>query len=188
MLASLVLAAGAALTACPEEPLCDEQIPLVAMDAFELVDPADDPFSPPADAPLCTGDEVRSEPFGDGPVALDVDTSNACGWATVRQPSRVALEPADRVRPRVFYFSQQTFPASQAELRLRIGDDDVWTLRVPIPTDADVEAPELEPQLHAAEGTPVWFHIGNHGANGWSLLELFRLRSVPCSELEDSAP
>jgi hypothetical protein len=184
--AAAALCAVALWGGCAEEPLCDETTPLVDMEAFTLVEPTDDPFEPSANAALCTGDEVRAEPFGNGPVALDVDTNDACGWATVVQPSLVDLAEDDHVLPRVFYFSQQTFPAAIAQLAVRIGDETIWSHPVEIPTGSDVVAPELAPALQAAEGTPIYFHIGNHGANVWSLLELFRSRRVPCASQADA--
>jgi hypothetical protein len=184
---SLAISLAAVLaTGCPAEPLCDEKTPLVDMEAFTLVDPADDPFAPAANAPLCTADEVRAEPFGNGPIALDVDTNDACGWATVVQPSLVDLAEDDHVMPRVFYFSQLAFPAAVAELAVRIADVTIWSHPVEIPTGSDVVAPDLAPALQAAEGTPIYFHIGNHGANVWSLIDLFRSRRVPCSSLADA--
>jgi hypothetical protein len=176
------LAAG-----CPPEQQCDSFVPLVAMDRFSLVAPEDDPFSPPADAPLCQSDEIRAEPFGNGPVALDVDTSDRCGWATLTQGTSVTIGEDDDIFFKIFYFSQQTFPAAQAQLAIALGDDVLWSTLVEIPTASDVVEERVKPPRATAADTPFLFHLGNHGANSWSLLEVQRVQRVPCSQVDGGA-
>jgi hypothetical protein len=169
------------LGGCPD-PRCEERTELVAMDAWVLVAPADDPFGPPADAALCTEADIRMEPFGvGGPVALDVDTGGGCGWATLVQPLQHDVAAGEDVNVRVFYFSQTRFPAAEAEIAIGFGDEVFWSERVPIPTSSDVtpRAP-LPAAAPIAAGTPTYFHVGNHGDNSWNLLELSRTRTVFC--------
>ncbi len=179
--ALLVCAASClAWGACTSEQ-CEAKDALVDMQQWQVVAPADDPWPPASDTAFCTGTDIRAEPFGSGPIALDVDTNASCGWATVTQPSLIELTPDDHVLPRVFYFSQQTFPLARAELAVAVDDVKVWSAFVDIPTNSAVVAPDLEPQLDKPAGTPLYFHLGNHGANVWSLLELTRVRQGPCA-------
>jgi hypothetical protein len=167
---------------CPEPaPLCEEKADLVAMDGWTLLPAADDPFDPPADAPFCTAEDVRAEPFGQGgPLALDVDTRGGCGWATVRQELLEDLAAGDEVQVRVWYFSQTSFPASEARIALAFDGDVVWSVEVPIPASSTLEAPRFAVEKDVAAGRAAHFHVGNHGDNTWNLLELSRIRKVPC--------
>lgn len=171
---------------CPGDE-CQEKTDLVDMTAWTLVAPEDDPFEPPADAPFCTGDEIRMEAFGTGgPIALDVDTRAGCGWATLAQETKADLVAGDRVQSRLFYFSQTSFPADTADVALRFGDVDHWRFAVPIPTINQLEAPLLAVEQDVPAGTRVLFHVGNHGDNSWNLLEVSRVRNVFCPAGQDA--
>lgn len=152
------------------------------MEGWQLVAPDNDPFAPPTDAPLCTLDDIRMEPFGNaGPVALDVDTRAGCGWATLAQQTRTELVAGDQVLSRLFYFSQTSFPAAVADVALRLGDEDLWRFEVPIPSASKLEFPTVTLEQDLPAGTRVLFHVGNHGDNTWNLLEVSRVRKVFCS-------
>lgn len=169
------------MAGCPS-PDCEEKADLVDMTAWQLLAPAEDPFAPPADALLCTSDDIRMEPFGIGaPIALDVDTRTGCGWATLRQETRAELVAGDDVFSRLFYFSQNSFPADVANIVLRLGDEDLWRFEVPIPVAATkLEFPTVALDRDVPAGTPVFFHVGNHGDNSWNLLEVSRVRPAFC--------
>jgi hypothetical protein len=190
-LALVVLGALGVAGACgpAEPPLCDEKSSLVDMEAWTEVPAADDPWEPAEDTPFCTiaNGEIRSEPFGNGPVALDIDTNFECGWATVTQPAALPIEKGEHVLIRVFYFSQVTFPQATAQMAVRIGDDEIWSETVDIPTESNVTAPDIVMERDVDEGEPILFHIGNHGNNVWSLIELMRLRKVECADAGPAA-
>lgn len=174
---------GGFLAGCPG-PECEEKTDLVAMDQWVLVPPAEDPFAPPPDAAFCTADSIRMEPFGTGgPVALDVDTSLGCGWATLTQPLATDIAAGEKVTIRVFYFSQTTFPAAEAELAVSFGGEVFWSDKVAIPASSSItpQAPIVADRDIPA-GTPAHFHLGNHGDNSWTLLELSRTRLVYCED------
>lgn len=179
----LFAVAGAFLVGCPG-PECEEKTDLVAMDQWVLVPPAEDPFAPAPDAPFCTADNIRMEPFGTGgPIALDVDTSLGCGWATLTQPLATDIAAGEKVTIRVFYFSQTTFPAAEAELAVSFGGEVFWSDQVAIPASSSItpQTP-IVADRDVPAGTPVHFHLGNHGDNSWTLLELSRTRLVYCEE------
>jgi len=170
------------LAACPGEQ-CEEKFDLVDMERWNLLAAEVDPFLPPTNAQLCTPDDVRVEAFGSGgPLALDVDTRLGCGWATVEQTLLGELAPGDSVGIRVFYFSQTTFPAAQAELAIAFDGNVFWSDVVPIPVSSALTplSGPVPVETAIAAGTPVQFHVGNHGDNTWNLLELSRVRLGPC--------
>src|SRR5688500_15205866 len=129
---ALTLTGALATTGCPPE--CEEKTDLTAMDGWTLLAPEDDPFDPPADAPLCTLEDINVAPFGSGgPLALDVDTRAGCGWATLSQPTLVDIKAGDGFFTRVFFFAQTTTSPATANVVLRVGDDDVLAFDVPLP-------------------------------------------------------
>jgi hypothetical protein len=170
---------------CGSGPQCEEATALVAGDAWTFVEPnADVLWVAPADAARCESSDLQVQTFGDD-VALEVDTRLGCGWATAMQPLRADIVEGDELQVRVFYFSQATFPAAQAEVAIAIGADIVMRELVDIPTESGLIAPRLPVLRDATAGTPVQFHIGNHGDNSWNLVELSAITRVPC---ENSGP
>ena len=167
--------------ACPgEEAACEEKVPLVDVDAWVLVEPdADAVWPAPEGTPLCAVDAVQVQQFG-GERALEIDTSVTCGWATVEQPLLASVATGESLQVRVFYFSQTSFPAATAEVGLAVGGEVAMAELVDIPAASGLIAPRLRVQNDAAAGTPIAFHVGNHGANSWNLLEVSLLRSIPC--------
>lgn len=172
---------------CAPAPVCETKQPLVDASSWRLVPPADDTlWPPPADAPLCAPEDVQVASFGDDD-AVEIDTRFGCGWATVEQPIALALTAGDAVQVRVFYFSQGTFPAAEAEVAVALGDAVIARQRVPIPSSSGLFAPRVVLEGDVAAGTPARFHVGNHGDNSWNLIELSRIVSGPCAG-DDPSP
>ncbi len=165
---------------CGAGPQCETATALVAGDAWTFVEPsADVLWAAPPEAARCASSALQVQTFGDD-VALEVDTRLGCGWATAMQPLRADIVEGDELQVRVFYFSQATFPAAQAEVAIAIGADIVMRELVDIPTTSGLIAPRLPVLRNASAGTPVHFHIGNHGDNSWNLVELSAITRVPC--------
>lgn len=57
---------------------------------------------------------------------------------------------------------------------LRIGETDLFDEHVPIPSESGMIAPTVVAPKAYPRGTPVYFHLHNHGQNTWNLLELRR--------------
>lgn len=165
---------------CDLSPQCEENTDLVDGEAWTFVEPADDTLWPaPPDAALCTAEDLQVQPFGED-LALEVDTRFGCGWATAVQPLALGISAGDALQVRVFYFSQATFPAARAEVAIAIGDEVVMQEFVDIPTSSGLVAPTLTVATDAPAGTPVHFHVGNHGDNSWNLVELSVVTQAPC--------
>lgn len=197
------IVAALALAACsPPPPTCEVKQPLVEADAWRLLPRDEDPFVPLAPGPLlekneevdggapidggpgaltlCADEDVTVEPLGlDDSLQL---TTQFCSWMTVEQPLRSRIEAGERVFLRVWYFAQTSYPAATAELSMSFGDEPFWSASVPIPTESGLLAEEIEIASDVAEGTPVRWHVGNHGGNSWNLIELSALREGPCPD------
>ncbi len=95
-----------------------------------------------------------------------------CNWITLEQPSLRAIRAGDRVEVRARH-SQLTAPVpGEARIGFVVGDTQVLDYGVTIPTD--FEFPNViwtAPKDYSA-GTPLLFHIDNHGQNEYTLIEV----------------
>ncbi len=55
---------------------------------------------------------------------------------------------------------------------MQIGDRMLWTDTRPIPGPAGLEATRVPLPEDVPAGTPIFFHVRNHGQNSYELLEL----------------
>lgn len=95
-----------------------------------------------------------------------------CNWITLEQPSLRAIRAGDRVEVRARH-SQLTAPVpGEAHIAFVVGDEQVLDYRVTLPTD--FEFPDVvwtAPKDYPA-GTPLLFHVDNHGQNEYMLIEV----------------
>ena len=61
---------------------------------------------------------------------------------------------------------------SQAHVALQVGDELVWESQIPIPSEAEIYRPTWTNDEAVPKETPIYFHLHNHGANSWRLLEI----------------
>jgi hypothetical protein len=151
--------------------------------------PATDPFSPLRGAghfcdPIGYGFE---ELAGEGSYGIE---SGFCNYVTAVQPSMTAIEPGDEVLIRLWHFALTAPDPGDAYIALQIGDRMLWQAMLPIPCrggligvapggdcpdnvrPAVVDPPVFTADFSAPAGTPVYFHVQNHGENGYNLLEI----------------
>jgi hypothetical protein len=153
-------------------PSWGEPEPVAVWDGWRL-STADEPFgAAPADVycdPLGWGPEL----FGPEP-ALQVWTA-ACPWVTVEQPSRVPLERGDRLSFRLWHDPLSADAPATAWIGLAADTSVLAWWSVPIPAPSGPVLDDLELAVDFPEGTPIRFHVHNHGNNTYHLLELSRL-------------
>lgn len=180
--------------------MCEEIVPLIDVARFNLIDAADDPFvsgdpaaffadrSDPDDQRprLCeTPTEVGPNTLGDEAV-FDVDTFR-CSWATLEQPLLQDIEGADRIRVRIFYFSQLATFLTEGRNVLTVGDQVVLDESVALPTESGLLGFEAPLPLSGAQGDRVVWHVANHGENSWNFIELSMVREIPCPSTDEVA-
>ena len=97
-----------------------------------------------------------------------------CNWLTLEQPSLRAIRAGDRVEVRAFHFTLTSPLGGEARLALAIGDELAFDERVPIEPSRGSQfmdniwvAPKDYP-----EGTPLLWHVDNHGTNEYLLIEV----------------
>jgi hypothetical protein len=160
--------AAAEADASESEP---EPVALVHPALWSAVEASEDPFAPAAAVP-CLPDSFGEEVLG-GELGFYVRTE-FCPALTVRQGLRADVAQGETVHVRLFHFPLTAPEAASARLILQLGLDEVLRREIPIPSpQADLRIDWVAPADYA-RGTPLWFHVENHGANEYVLLAVER--------------
>lgn len=173
------MVAGVFVVACaPDDGDPRETEALVATGragAWTSVSEADDDpfFARRPDAVACSLSGWFIEDDG-----TEVDTAT-CNYLTLRQSSLVDLRRRDALRVVFFHFDLTAAEPAEGYAALAVGDTVVWSYTAQIPKPAGyfdelVELEELD-LPNAPPGTPVYFHIDNHGQNTWRLQSVDRV-------------
>lgn len=142
------------------------RLPLVDHQVWEVVETSEgcqrvDVFGAPS-----FGYEV----FADVP-SFFVDTK-LCSELTVTQPSRASIEAGDGLFVRVFHSQLIAEPPAEAHLTLSVDGMVLWETSIAMPAGAAVLNPEVVSEVDMPAGSAVTWHVRNHGANAYHLLEL----------------
>ncbi len=155
---------GPAGTTGPVGALAD----LIEPMAWEPLAAADDPFAahrPPAiDCPYGLGWFIEAD-------GIELDTS-ACNYAGLVQPSLVPVARGAAIELGLYYFDLLAPEPTTAHLAVQIGDHVVFERTIDIPGKAAVLDTRLVADFDAPAGTPVIFHLHNHGQNNWTFHRL----------------
>ena len=143
---------------------------LVAHDSWEIALAEDDPWSDRPEGVVCPDDAHMPELLGAEPV-FSVDTGG-CTYITARQPALRDVAKGETIVARVWHFALNAGESAEAHVALRIGDSSVLDQTVPIPSEGGLIARSDVALQAFAAGTPIFFHLHNHGDNSWSLVEL----------------
>jgi hypothetical protein len=140
---------------------------LVHSALWERVAAGDDPFGDAMPTP-CAAGAFGEENLG-GELVFFVRTE-LCSWLTVEQASRSEVRAGDTLKIHLYHFPLTAPEGTRAQLRVQMGDALVWQRDLEIPGPAA----ELEEEWEASEsypvGTPVLFHVHNHGSNEYTLI------------------
>ncbi|MGB0589654.1 MAG: hypothetical protein ACPGU1_08255 [Myxococcota bacterium] len=136
---------------------------------WEVVPTTEDPFAP--EAPITCEPEAHGPEEITGVWVYSLDTE-ACSWLTVRQRTVLALQPGDRLRAGVFHFALTAPTDATAHVGLAWSDEVIVTVDEPIPSAGRLVTLEYTVERAHPAGEELFFHIDNHGANSWHLLEI----------------
>jgi hypothetical protein len=145
-------------------------LPLVDPSRWLRVDASEDPFD---DRPLqvdCPLIATVHEVLGNEPV-FDVDTGQ-CNYLAVVQPTLRDVPAGARLRVRLFHFDLNAPMPAEAHAAIVVQGLFVLDERVPIPASGGLIARELRAERAIPAGTPIHFHLHNHGQNTWALVEV----------------
>jgi hypothetical protein len=160
------------LTACSGEPPPERPAEtLVLHTQWTAVAPEADPFAAMRpDGASCLPGSFRFELISNE-RSLEVRTAQ-CSYLTVSQPVQTAVQRGDELYIRLVHF-QLTAPAN-AEVYMAVSFDDciIWEARRRIPAPSELIIERFASPIDVPEGAPVYFHLQNHGANSYHLIEV----------------
>ncbi len=146
--------------------------PVIATDLW-TVEAADDPFwseTLSEDIRPCTPQDWRAEPNG-----IEVQTTN-CNYITLTQPLLQPLRAGQGLRVQLWWQTLASVEPAEGRIAVWVGDWRFFDERVPIPSEADARTLSRSSPRSFADGTPVYFHVDNHGFNSWTLGSLIAER------------
>lgn len=140
--------------------------PLIDLGMFEKTAAADDPFD---DRPHDIACEFG---FGleDGFFEFE---SDLCRYGAFSQPALAPIRAGDTIDFLLLHENLvSSKPDSQAHIAIAFGEDIVYEVLIDIPAEADFLDEQWVSTLDVPAGTPVHFHVHNHGINSYRLAEL----------------
>ena len=144
-----------------------ERADLVDHGAWVQADAASDPWDDRPDVWTCPPIGTRVE-VDQGEAVLEVETG-LCSYFTASQVSLVPVQAGDRVDVPVAYAALTAPGPAEGHVALLLGDEVVAEVFVPIPSPAGRAPLSWVATQDVPEGTPVWLHVHNHGANTWNV-------------------
>lgn len=166
LVALLVTLAGCDDGADAQPPAWQGEVTLAPIDGWAPLTADDDPF---ADRPA----EVECPDYGaqteDGIFEVETDV---CRYGSFAQPLPVALRPGDVVEATVWHLQLWAPERAQGHVALQLGDRLLWEERPTIPGNEAVYLVEVPVEQDWPAGTPLVFHVHNHGANSWRVLDV----------------
>jgi hypothetical protein len=133
-----------------------------------------DPYSLAAEDTRCGPDDVSVETVGES-LWFEVLT-DGCSHTTHRQATLASLGAGDTLLVWLWHYAME-HEGGDFTARVALGEppETVWETTLPVPAESGLIYEEVTVEASWPTGTPIWFHLSNHGANTWSLVELARL-------------
>jgi hypothetical protein len=146
------------------DPTGGEFVPLVDPMAWTPVPAQDDPLADhrPADVQCPIGGWLFE------PQGFEVNTLQ-CNYAMFSAPAQAAVVAGNRVVATLYHFDLVAAEPASAHVALLIGDTILWQTDVAIPGKANAFNVDVVADTTVPAGTPVYFHLHNHGQNTWTL-------------------
>jgi hypothetical protein len=166
--ATLADASVAAIDVGPARHLT--RISLIDQTRWTQVGSAEDPFMDrPADV-RCPESAAAAEVLSEQP-AFGVDTG-MCNYLTVQQLTRDYVAAGETIDVRLWHFELAAPNPGEAHAAVDVGRVRALDQRVQIPAPGGLIKASLVADHALPAGTPVYFHLHNHGANSWALIEI----------------
>jgi len=150
----------------------DGNVALVNHDAWQVA-PADvDPWGalrPAEDG--CTTADRYPEDFA-GTYSYAIETGPRCGYTTVVQPALSDACAGQTLYVWLWHFGLTAPDPGEAHIAVKIGDFDAWSATLPIPSESGLFTEEITLPVDVPAGTPIYYHVDNHGSNSYNLLEV----------------
>ena len=143
-----------------------------------LIDPSrwtplsadEDPFEDRPEDVHCPESALMTEPLG-GELSYGIDTG-MCNYVTAKQTSLVPVTAGETIQVRLWHFALSASEPAKAHVVLTVNGLGVLEKHVPIPSASGLITAEASVREFVPAGSPVLFHLHNHGENSWSLVEV----------------
>jgi len=156
-----------------DEDTGGDTTPLTSYDSWQTISANGDPLAEHRPETVeCPDDSYGTETLNNDQT-LTIDTGN-CNYFAGRQQTIDSIEEGDQLRARIWHFELTASESATAHAALLIDGNVVWEKNVEIPAGSDLYAPEWTAKRSYPEGTPVVFHLHNHGSNSWNFIELVK--------------
>jgi hypothetical protein len=143
---------------------------LVDHKLWSRVEAVDDPFSDGPAQVDCGFSATNYEYLGDE-WAFSVDTG-FCNYVTVQQPALRDIASGETIKLRLWHFELSAPEPAEAHAAVVVDGITILDERIPIPAPGGLVVREVRVERAVEMGAPVLFHLHNHGANSWSLVEV----------------
>jgi hypothetical protein len=131
---------------------------------------------PEGDCPDLHGDECLNEDDLQGcvvsyaaecsaPFTVLVVNTEVCNWITLEQPSLRAIHAGDEIEIRTFHAVLTAPVGGEARISATLGDEMIFDEIVAIPQPSDFISGSWVAPRDFEAGTPMLFHVDNHGRN-----------------------
>jgi len=160
--------------AAPSESGGEEEIrrSLVDPTAWSPVPVEDDPFASHRPAEVaCNGGWILE---GEG---IEIETAR-CNYLALTQPLRDDIPAGAALLVDLWWQRLASVEPAQGHLALLVGDQTIVEEWIDIPGPADARSLEIETPMAFAAGSPITFHLHNHGYNTWKLEDVALLEFV----------
>ena len=111
------------------------------------------------------------EEVSPGVWSYSIETDR-CHWLTIKQGSRRSIHAGDRVKLKVWHFELHAPQHAVAHVGLATNKEVLMIAEEVIPQEGRMLKLEAEFTRDLAIGEPIYFHVDNHGANSWHLLDI----------------
>ena len=135
-----------------------------------------DPFSPffSDNEPLnksCLPESHGVEEVSIGVWSYFIETEQ-CHWLTLKQKIRFPLFVGDRIQLKVWHFDLNAPQRAVAHIGLSTDYENIIWVEEAIPQESRMIKDEGLINHDVLPGQWIYFHLDNHGANSWHLLEI----------------
>ncbi len=131
---------------------------------WTAADASDDPFTMHRPAVVTCPDDGWYVDLG----LLEVDTGK-CNYVSVQQPLVEAVTVGEVIEVSAWHGQLLSPDASSGHMAVALGDLVIWEATVPIPSGSGFFVEQWTATEPIPAGTPIRFHLHNHGANTWNL-------------------
>lgn len=155
-----------------EKPTGGASRMLVNHDLWRLATAEEDPWAENRPGPdiSCPDDARKTEDFA-GIYAYAVITTR-CSYTTVVQETIADACKGEDLYVWIWNYALTAPENATAHMGVQVGDTLVWEETRPIPSASALEATRVTLTEDVPAGTPIYFHVRNHGNNSYELLEL----------------